>query len=165
MNCLVDSASGRARDAAMKQIPLTQGKVALVDDEDYPELAPHSWCVHGKRSVAYAARRRSGGGTLLMHRVILGDKTGFDIDHINGNGLDNRKANLRWATRSQNSANRGRNKNNKSGITGVYYLPARWMASIKVNYVNHFLGHFDTKDEAIAARRGAEKRYHGEFVR
>ena len=82
-------------------------------------------------------------------------------------GADNRKENLRITTHQQNMMNRGTNKRTKSGVTGVYYLPKynRWSAGITVNKITHYLGTFKTKEDAIKARKAAEKEYFGEYAR
>lgn len=89
-----------------KEIPLTQGKVAIVDDEDYAALSQYKWQVTKRRHTCYARRAIGGGKYLYMHTAILGKKEGFMADHINGNGLDNRRDNLRLVTQRQNSQNR-----------------------------------------------------------
>lgn len=89
------------------------------------------------------------------------------IDHINGNGLDNRICNLREATNSQNSKNTKKPKNNTSGLIGVHFekYTQRWRACIKVNYKQINLGRFVNFDEAVFARKEAEKKYFGEWAR
>jgi hypothetical protein len=92
----------------MKEIPLTQGKVALVDDEDFESIANHKWCAHQRGNTFYAERSRFGnrGGTILMHREILSTSdTALEIDHIDGNGLNNTRANLRVVTHAENMKN------------------------------------------------------------
>ena len=94
----------------MREIPLTQDKVALIDDEDYERIAAHKWCAIRDRSQWYAARNTQRDGrntTVRMHREILGLSLGdgMETDHRNGDGLDNRRDNLRVATHAQNQAN------------------------------------------------------------
>lgn len=95
----------------MKTIPLTQGKVALVDDEDYEELSRFKWCAtKNRRGKFYAVRGgpRAGGGspTVQMHVVIAGTPAGMDTDHIDGDSLNNQRSNLRICTRAENLSNR-----------------------------------------------------------
>lgn len=104
-----------------------------------------------------------------MHRFILGDTKGLEIDHRDGNGLNNCKSNLRLATRSENMQNSRVPKNNRYGVKGVCFLPNRygkkWKAAICANNRAITLGHFHTKEEAAKAYNEAAKKYHGEFAR
>jgi hypothetical protein len=150
----------------MKYIELTQGMTAMVDDEDFDQLNQLSWYFQGK----YAARidRRNGRRTIFyMHRIITKVSDGQHVDHINGDRLDNRKANLRIATRSQNQWNRGPSKNSTSGHKGVYWHKIRlqWMAAIEANGKRFYLGYFDSKSDAINAHKQAADFHHGEFSR
>jgi hypothetical protein len=100
---------------AFRRIPLTQGKFTIVDPEDYPRLAKHKWLVRKCNHTSYAARMRpiDAGGkqrTIWMHREIMNEPEGLLVDHINHNGLDNRKSNLRTATQWQNAQNRRKTK-------------------------------------------------------
>jgi hypothetical protein len=149
----------------MKSIPLTKGKFALVDDGDYEYLNQFKWQLH---DVSYAKRGKQRGGkyiTILMHREIIKPPAGMGVDHINGNPLDNRRENLRVCEQSQNTANRGLNKKNSSGMIGVHKSHGKWRACIKVNYQNINLGHFDNLEDAVKARDEAAKKYRGEFAR
>jgi len=108
----------------MKEIPLTQDKVALVDDEDYQEISKHKWHTFRAGHLFYAARSiNTNGGKypvkLLMHAVILNTPRGFDTDHINGDGLDNRRANIRVVTRRTNQQNQTRHRN--GAHPGIFY--------------------------------------------
>ncbi|SRR5713101_4575271 len=108
----------------MKCIELTQGRVAVVDDDDFERLAQWRW----QYDCGYASRREriTPYGTarkyrkIYMHREILNPPKGMDTDHENGNRLDNRRANLRLATRAENLRNRGSNKNNELAVKGAY---------------------------------------------
>lgn len=114
----------RVHSPGVLAIPLTRGLFALVDEADGPLVAPYKWCVlHGSDRM-YAARRVGGrrAKQTIMHRVILDAPAGLHVDHINGDGLDNRRTNLRLATNRQNCHNRNvLNANNKSGFRGVYW--------------------------------------------
>lgn len=130
----------------MKTIPLTRGKVALVDDCDYEALSDYSW----QCTVDGYARRWALGGHVWMHRQILNPEKGFDVDHVNGDRLDNRRANLRTATRSQNVFNQTRNRRNTSGRTGVVSgYRGLFYARIKANGKQIHLGSFKTIEEAL----------------
>lgn len=141
----------------MQYINLTQGKRAIVDDEDYEWLSQWKWCF----SKGYAARRKPGarGSLLFMHRVLNQTPTGLDTDHINRVKLDNRRENLRSATRSQNVFNNGKHINNSSGCRGVHQNSLRgdWEAYITINYKRIHLGRFTTFEDAVQARESAEK--------
>ena len=148
----------------MKKITLTKGKEALVDDQDYEFLMRWKW--HAACGGKYAGRRPKSGA-IYMHQLIA-KRMGFENipDHIDGNGLDNRRANLRPATHQLNLANRGPQVNNTSGFKGVTYDKARgkWFASIKVQGKRYNLGRFDDKVEAARVYNKAAKKHFGEFA-
>lgn len=103
-----------------------------------------------------------------MHWEIVGQPAGMDhVDHINGDGLDNRRCNLRHATRSQNAINQDLSVRNKSGHRGVHWSKARkrWIAVISYERRQHYLGSFRTKEEAAEAYAKAAEKHHGEFRR
>ncbi len=140
----------------MKTIPLTQGKVALVDDDDYAALSQVKWCAHEEGPRWYAVRRTCGK-IVRMHRAILvGSPT---VDHINGDGLDNRRCNLRATSRSLNALNRFRQANNVSGRIGVHFREERnkWMAYISIEGKRQSK-HFDSFDDAVAWRKDKENK-------
>jgi hypothetical protein len=153
-----------------KEIQLTQGKVALVDDEDYEYLMQWKWFANKKGSTFYAVRSLHSNNvrkTIFMHRLITNNiNTKMQTDHLNGNGLDNRKINLRICTTSQNSMNRGLQINNTTGFKGVNYdkFSNKFRAQIRVNNIYKNLGYYiDPKDAARAYNEAAIK-YHGEFA-
>lgn len=151
----------------MKKIPLTKGYVAIVDDEDYNELSKHKWCADNSSKTNVYALRRVGKKLSRMHNEIIGRKDGLEIDHINGNGLDNRRANLRFCTRSQNRMNGRKNADNTSGYKGVTKSKKSpnnpWHAHIKFNGITKHLGNYKTKEDAARAYDAAAKELHGEF--
>lgn len=152
-----------------RKIPLTQGQHALVDDADYERVSQHKW--HIKRysgGLAYATGRPNGGERkVLMHRFILNPPDGFEVDHINGDGLDNRRANLRVCSHAENQKNVKKPTTNTSGYKGVAWSKhhLRWKAEIRANGKRIHLGTFDTAEEAAAAYDTAAKQMHGEFAR
>lgn len=148
----------------MKTIPLTQGKVALIDDRDYPTVLQHRWCA-AKLGNIYYAHALIDGHTASMHRLIMGNPPGISVDHINGDGLDNRRSNLRLANQSQQGRNTPKHKNNKSGFKGVSWCKGFWMATIYVNQRKLYLGGFRNPVDAARAYNEAAKKYFGEFAR
>jgi L-fucose mutarotase/ribose pyranase (RbsD/FucU family) len=156
----------------MKEIQLTQGKVALVDDEDYEYLNQWKWQANQKGNKRfYASRYKMIEGkysVIYLHRFILkiSDKNIF-IDHANMNTLDNRKSNLRICNRSQNTCNTEKNTYNLCGYKGVSFDKRcnKYFAVIKFNQKRYYLGYYiDPKDAAKAYNDGAIK-YHGEFAK
>lgn len=145
---------------SMKKIPLTQGKYALVDNEDYLELSKYKW----QYNKGYAKRGVFNGTNMsdvFMHRVINNTPDGMDTDHINRDRLDNRKENLRSCTRKVNSYNAGHQKNNRLGVKGVHMRGKRFRAVIGDNYKRIHLGYFDTIEEASNAYMQALKQRGG----
>ena len=147
----------------MKLIPLTQNKNALVDDEVYPILSKHKWYV-AKRGYGFYAQRMVNRKILPMHRLITNAPKGLDVDHKNGDTLDNRKENLRLASRSQNEWNRKKQSNNTSGYKGVIFSEGIYKARIRVFKKLYYLGGFRDKKKAALAYNVAAKKYHGEFA-
>lgn len=147
----------------MKTVPLTQGQVALVDDEDFELVSKHKWYA-AKRGYRFYAQRRVNRRIVQMHRLLTKAPTGLEVDHINGNTLDNRRSNLRLATRSQNEWNRNKQSNNTSGFKGVIFSEGKYKARIRVFKKLYFLGSFEEKEKAALAYNNAAKKYHGEFA-
>jgi hypothetical protein len=150
----------------MREIPLTQGKVALVDDEDYERLSCHKWRALRNKNRWYAMRD-GGGRKILMHREIMGAPQGLQVDHIDGNGLNNQSCNLRICTNAENQHNQGVRSSNTSGFKGVswYKRYRKWQVAIRIDGERKYLGYFSNKVEAARAYDNAAKRYHGEFAR
>ena len=156
-------------------IPLTQGEYAIVDATDYFWLMSVKWCSPPikKRKTRYAVRGivdESGKQTTIsMHRTILNmdEAARPQRDHRNGNGLDNRRKNLRYATPSENQHNKGVQRNNTSGYKGVTFNrpSGKWKALIVLDGKVYTIGYYNTKEEAFAARCEALERFHGEFAR
>lgn len=139
----------------MKLILLTQGKVAIVDDEDYDKISKHKWYAGKMGNTYYAVRKspRKHGKqrTLYMHNEILDIPLGFETDHKNHCGLDNRKVNLRPCTRSENQHNRKR-QNGTSQYKGVHWDKdtKKWQSQIGLNGKTIHLGQFCL--ETVAAK-------------
>jgi hypothetical protein len=129
---------------------------ALVDDEDFERFGHLSWYLESKPGRAlYASRNSSDGGTIYLHRSVCGCTHGDGqiVDHRNGDGLDNRRANLRITTHAQNMRNRRPRSFGTSRYRGVYRFKrtGKWSARAKVNYQSIWLGSFDDEDAAGAA--------------
>jgi hypothetical protein len=154
----------------VKKILLTQGYSALVDDEDCDELSKHRWHILKLHKSIYAVRRGKKGETttVRMHLQIMRAMPGQMLDHINGNGIDNRKINLRFCTHSQNHANALKTNGNKtSKYKGVdwHKRDKKWRASIRINYRKIHLGYFTNERDAAIAYNTAARILFGEFAR
>jgi hypothetical protein len=151
----------------MKKIPLTGGRFAIVDDVDYENLSQFKWHIDRNQTTCYAHRTpwvhgQNRSQTIRMHRQIMGFPSGL-VDHRNGNGLDNRRTNLRVATKSENHANsRKLDPRNKSGYRGVFRIrTGRWMAQIRAHGKPKYLGLFDTAEQANDAYRSHAQSFRG----
>lgn len=157
-----------AQVSQMKTIPLSRGLVAIVDDEDFGFLSQFKWCATTGRSELYYAVRNSPRGSgprkhIQMHRLLCSVPEGFQVDHINGDSLDNRRSNLRPATNGQNNVNQGPRSNNKSGFRGVHWFKKtnRWRCSAGQKHIGYF------KDPRVAAEKYNEEivRLYGPYAR
>jgi len=152
-----------------REIELSQGKCALVDDEDYERVMQFTWCASRCGNNYYAMRplKRSQPETRLMHRFILNAPPEKETDHINGDGLDNRRANLRLCTHAENLRNRPKMGGRTSQHKGVCWHKknCRWAAYINVDGARIFLGYFVAEKEAYAAYCAAAAKYHGVYGR
>ena len=157
----------------MKMIPLTQGQVALVDDEDFERFGHLEWgALKRKDGTFYAVGSnpiyREKPHTIYLHRAIMGvTDPKIDVDHKNHDTLDcRRRKNLRICTRSQNMANRkGSQSNSISGTRGVswHVKSGKWTACLQVNKRYIYLGVFKKKEDAAAAYAVANREHFGEF--
>lgn len=161
----------------MKEIPLTQCLVAVVDDEDYEWLSQWKWAAHRHKRRRlpdkwYAERTEGPRGkqvSVLMHRVIAKTGVGLDTDHIDGDGLNNQKCNLRAATRSQNAANKRIVVTSASGFIGVVRRCSAkhqyFDAVISHHGRNFWLHGFGTAESAARAYDQKAREFHGKFAR
>ncbi len=159
----------------MKEIRLSNGMVTLVDDADFEMLSQWKWhasrnggrSVGPRRRVYYAVRNVKVGDKWTMqrmHHLIISPPSGQEVDHENGNGLDNQRSNLRPATDPQNGTNRGPNLSNPSRLRGVSQEGKRWRARLIVNGKQFNFGTFATLREAAAAYDAGAQRLCGEFA-
>lgn len=149
-----------------REIPLTQGKFALVDADDYEDLSKYKWCFDGKYARRNLPRSFGAGKHIRMHQVILPAPEGLVVDHISGNKLDNRKENLRIITNQQNQFNLHSSKSTISEYKGASWDSEKhlWRARIKVNYKTIHLGYFEDPRDAAAAYNCEALKYFGEHA-
>lgn len=145
----------------MKELILTQGKVALVDDEDFEELSKHKWSAHYGRGKWYAIRN-CRKQIIYLHRQIMNTPSNLTVDHIDGDGLNCQKVNMRNCTQSQNM----RNSSRKCGVKGVGKITggSKYTAQIHVHGTKIHLGSFASLLEAAAAYNVAAVSLFGEFA-
>lgn len=153
------------------RIPLTKDCFALIDESDFSIVGPFKWHVTSRQNRAqqYATRtigRRDTEVRIYMHNAILNPSDGLLVDHINGNGLDNRRCNLRLCTRSQNCAN-SRNRPSLSGYRGVTFSKStnKWVAQINKDNRKYCLGYFEDKVRAAITYDEAAVRFFGPFAK
>ena len=154
----------------MREIQLTQGKVALVSDHQYEELSKYKWCAVFNGYLWYAFRqdgRRPNRRGVYMHKQIMNTPPGMETDHIDGNTLNNQEENLRVCTHAENNRNKGKQSNNTSGYKGVQWSSRgkKWQARIKINGKTISLRMFANKEDAARRYDTAVFEYHGEFAK
>lgn len=142
----------------------------LIDIDDVEEVSKHIWFINKFRGCGgYYKHYVINNKHTLIHRLIMKPEKGLVVDHINGDGLDNRKENMRICTRAENRHNSGKYINNKSGHKGVflykYTKVPKWVAHIEVDKKRTHLGYFDDYEEACRARDEAELEYYGEYAK
>jgi len=150
----------------MKEIKLTQGQIALVDDEDFEYLNSFKWFSAKNGNYIYARRniRKNGKRTkIFMHQVIMNGK---NIDHANRNGCDNQRLNLRFSTKSENSMNCKKQNNTSSKFKGVCFKNSlnKWRSYITINGNQKYLGHFILEIDAAKAYNNKAIELFGEFA-
>lgn len=156
----------------MKKIKLTQNKYALVDYSDYQKLIKYKWYANKLGKTFYAFRNRSIKGGLKrhligMHNEILGNSFGKDIDHINCNGLNNQRKNLRFVTKSENQLNRGLPINNTSGMKCIGWAKDEkvWTVIVTLNNKQKNLGRFNKLSDAKRTYKEFAERNYKTFLK
>jgi len=149
----------------MKEIKLSQGQIAQVDDEDYEFLNQWGWHAFHDGRNSYARRVNNIKHVTyryFMHRVLLSPPNNLQIDHIDHNGLNNQKYNLRFCTYAQNGMNK--RCSGKSGYLGVFISSGYITSAIKVNGKQIYLGSYKTIEDAALAYNKAASKFHGEYA-
>lgn len=156
----------------VRKLILTKGKTAIIDAEDFNRLDKWKWSY---KNNGYAVRRQHLGmkegkqiaKMVMLHREIINVPNGMVIDHINGNGLDNRKVNLRICTHQQNAQNSKKRKGKRSKYKGVSWFgrKGKWFSRIKVNGKQVCLGYYYDEMGAGCAYDAAAKKYFGQFAK
>ncbi len=151
-----------ASNPSVKRISLGRGLFATVDAEDYEKVSKYRWHVFRYARCTYAVCHVKGR-TVFMHRMIMKPRKGYVVDHIDGNGLNNRRCNLRVCTPAQNRANAGP-RGGSSRFVGVYRKRDKWKASIQRRGKRFTVGTFDDEVEAAKARDRKAYELHGEYA-
>lgn len=149
-------------------IPLTKDKFTIIDREDCERVMQYKWCFGGRGYAIRAGKYANGkqSPNIKLHRFLINAPAGYEVDHINGDTLDNRKANIRVCTVQQNQRNRSLGKNNSSGYKGVTWVKAqgKWRAQLALSKGKRYLKSFDTAIEAALAYDEVALEHFGEFA-
>ncbi len=149
----------------MKQINITQGQKVLVDNEDFERINKQKWSFNRGYAYGWSSIEKK---RIYMHRLIIKVPKGLYVDHINGNKLDNRKENLRFATIAQNQHNQGKYAKKATSIyKGVYWHKNNkiWQSQIKLHGVKNFIGRFKNELHAAMAYDLWAKELHGDYAK
>lgn len=160
-----------AIEDAVVEIPLSQGLVTIIDARDFALICNHKWYASKGGNTQYAVtniyREDRSRGRLALHRVLMDAPAGMDVDHIDGDGLNNRRSNLRLATRSQNIYNKPANRGGTSKFKGVHWNPKlnKWRASVTIKGVKTNIGCFVDEADAARAYDVKARELFGEYAR
>jgi hypothetical protein len=148
------------------EIPLTQGKVALIDDEDFERVNQFKWCALKTRGGKFYAERKENGQHVYLHRFLMDAPADMEVDHIDHNRLNCQKHNMRLATNAGNAKNAVKHRDNTSGFKGVSFNKGcgKYQSQIRADGVRHFLGYYDDPTEAARAYDAAARKLHGDFA-
>ena len=155
----------------MKEIELVNNKgVALVDDSDFKMLSRYSWCILQQKHTSYAVAgiKRNDKWTMIrMHRLLMNEPKGLQVDHIDGNGLNNQRSNIRLCTNTQNLYNKKVHKNCKSGFKGVRWHDEakKWQTRVTIDGKQKSIGYFFCLVKAAKVYDNAAREYYGKFAR
>jgi hypothetical protein len=154
--------AAEAVDDSVRRVPVGKGMFAIVDAADYERVSRYRWHTIRHGSKFYACCH-VGRKLVSMHRMIVKPRKGYVVDHIDGNGLNNRRGNLRECTVQQNRAN-ARSRGGSSRFVGVYRRGKKWVAGIQYRGKYHYLGLFDNETEAARARDRKARELLGEYA-
>lgn len=161
--------NGSRIDRGTGAVELSNGGVCHIDLADIPLIEKWAWSREERNGCEYALSTNRGpdGRRVFMHVLLMGQRSGFRVDHRDGNGLNNRRSNLRWATAAQNQWNKRRQRTSRSPYKGVWSPNKdhpKWRAAVECNGVRHFLGSFDTAEGAARAYDRKATELFGEFA-
>jgi len=150
------------------EVVLTKGLLSIIDLEDVEKVSSRNWCAHRAGGKFYAVSNgqvHESFKKMYLHRFILGAESELKVDHINGDSLDNRRENLRFASVSENLFNRGKTSKNRSGYKGVFWSQekGRWKAEVGAHGKKHHVGYFQSAEDAYEAYKNLAESLHGDF--
>lgn len=148
----------------MREIKLEDGEIARIDDEYIDLVSRYRWHSLRLPRLVYAVAY-SDGVQILMHRLIMGPRSGQIVDHIDSDGLNNTRSNLRFANHAENMRNRRKTVNATSRFKGVWFEAKKWRACLRVNGKRIRAGYFVSEEEAARAYDALALKHHGRFAR